>query len=108
MATTEFAKATNQATMIRVSSGCHFFWIDAAVKRRAERKSRANTEKKIATTKSLYAILSPLTKLGVTPGGGGDAATKPSSDELMLRESCVPEIPEEEKRTATGCKEHHV
>ena len=40
----------------------------------------------MATTKSLYAMLSPLTKLGITPGGGGDAATKSPSGELILSE----------------------
>jgi len=59
--------------------------MDAAVKRRAERKARARTEKTMATTKSLYAMLSPLTKSGVTPEGGGDAAKKPLSSELMPR-----------------------
>jgi len=32
-------------------------------------------------------MLSPLTKSGVTPGGGGDAARKPSCGELMPKES---------------------
>jgi len=59
----------------------------AAVKSLAKRKSRAKTEKKMATTKSLYAMLSPSTRLGITPGGGGDAATKSPSGELILSES---------------------
>jgi len=61
--------------------------MNAAVKRRAERNTRARTENNIATIKSRYAMLSPLTKSGVTPGGGGDAARKPSCGELMPKES---------------------
>lgn len=61
-----------------------FFRTNWAEKRRAKMKTRDNTEKIIAVIKSLYAILSPFTKLGVTPGGGGDAGIKPPSAEFML------------------------
>jgi hypothetical protein len=69
-----------------LSSRYQFFWMDAAVKRRAERKGRARTDKKMATTKSLYAMLSPFKRSGTTPGGGGcgDATTKPASDQSIV------------------------
>jgi len=52
--------------------------MDAGAKTRTVRKSRAKKEKKVATTKSLYGILSLFKKFGNHAWeGGGDAATKP-------------------------------
>jgi hypothetical protein len=78
--------------------------MDTAVKMRAETNTSARTEKKTAVIKSLYAVLSPLTKSGVTPGGGGDAGTKPPSVELMTRKSEGPDTAR--AAAATSFPEH--
>ena len=66
---------------------CHFLMIKVAENRRNVTNTSANTGKKIATTKSRYAVDSPDSKLEVKPGGGGDAGiSSPPSAELMVPE----------------------
>jgi hypothetical protein len=61
--------------------------IKVAENRRNITNTSARTGKKIATTKSRYAMDSPDSKLEVKPGGGGDAGiSSPPSAELMVPE----------------------